>query len=122
MGTAAGLRQKGAFQMGSQQAAAAISSVCTGFSQHGQGLAQRSEAAGHQGRRDRLDTVLPQPLLQLLQSWQICGGQLGECQTQPTVDLQIDAAGTDPVPLPRFSSLLHRITSRHGADGLDVPG
>ena len=87
MGTAAGFGQKGALQMGPQQPATAGSVQVPRLPQHGQGLAQRRDAAGHQGRGDGFDPIAPQQLEELLQQGQIALAQLREGQPQPAVDL-----------------------------------
>ena len=87
MGATAGFSQKGALQMGPQQLATAGPVMLPRLPQHGQGLAQRRDAAGHQGRGDGFDPIAPQQLEELLQQGQIALAQLREGQPQPAVDL-----------------------------------
>ena len=117
MGAAAGLRQKRALQMGAEQAAAAGLVLLPRLVQHRQGLAQRCDAAGHQGWCDRFHSIGPELLQQLPQPGQIAGGQFGEGQSQPAVDLKVNAAGADPVARPALASIA--VSIRHGLDGDD---
>ena len=117
MGAAAGLRQERALQVGAEQAAAVRLVLHPRLAQHRQGLAQRCDAAGHQGRCDCFDAIGPELLQQLPEPGQIAGGQLREGQSQPAVDLQVDAAGADPVARPALA--LIAVSIRHGVDGDD---
>ena len=87
--------------------------------QHGQGLAQRRDATGHQGRGDGFDPIAPQQLEQLLQPGQIALAQLREGQPQPAVDLQVHTPGAEPVAVPVRIGLL-RLLLRFGAHRLDA--
>ena len=119
MGTAAGLRQKGTLQMGSQQPATASTVLLPGLPQHGQGLAQRCDAAGHQGWCDRFDPIAPQQLEQFLKPGQIRRTQFRESQPQPAVDLQVNTPGAEPVAVPVLIRLLSLCA--HRVDAADQP-
>ena len=87
--------------------------------QHGQGLAQRRDAAGHQGRGDRFDPIAPQQIEELLQTGQIRAGQFREGQPRTAVDLQVNTSGAEPVAVPVRIGLLR--LAAHRRDVADQP-
>ena len=117
MGPTACFRQKRPLEVGAEQATAAGLVLHPRLAQHRQGLAQRRDAAGHQGRCDRFHTIGPELLQQLSQLRQIAGGQLRERQSEPAVDLQVNAARADPVARPALASIA--VSIRHGFDADD---
>jgi len=100
VGSPFAMGEEGPLQMGPEQAAAAAAVLQACLLQHRQGLAQRGDRAGHEGRTDRFNPVAPEQLQQLQQGREIAGLQFGEGQSQATVDLPVDPGGTQPVPLP----------------------
>ena len=100
VGTAFAMGEKGALQVCPQQPAAAALVLCARVPQHPQGLAQGGDPAGDQRGTDGFHPIAPEQLQQLQQFGQIAGLQFGEGQSEATVDLQIDAGGTEPVARP----------------------
>ena len=98
--TATGFCQKRTFQVSTQQPAAAGLVQAAGLAQHPQGLSQRFDATGHQRWCNGLHTIGPELIEQFDQAWQIVAGEFGKGQSQPAVDLQIDAPWTYPVSRP----------------------
>ena len=73
---------------------------CPRLGQHGQGLAQGCNAAGHQGGADRFDTIAPEQLQQSFQLGKIGRRELRKSQAQAAVDLQIHPGRAEPVAVP----------------------